>query len=166
MLGYLASLWGITGITLLLGSAIYRLSPIAWQTFDYPLLGYHWLALVLWVLFMAFAEGYRGFQKAWSPRVAARVHYLAGHVSLPRLLLAPLFCMGFFGTTRRRKRVTYCLTLGIIVLIWQVQYLATPWRGIVDSGVLVGLAWGLVSLWVFTWQAFCSDGFKHSPEVV
>jgi hypothetical protein len=52
VLGYIAALWGITGICLLLGSAIYRLSAIGLQTFSYQLDWYHWLALAVSIAFM------------------------------------------------------------------------------------------------------------------
>lgn len=164
MIGYIAALWGLVGICLLLGGAIYRLGGIALQTLDLSLSWYHWLALAFSIVFMGFAEGYRGFQKAFSPRVAARIHYLSRNVTPVRLLLAPAFCMGYFHIQRRRQIVTICLTLGIIALVQLVHMLAQPWRGIVDAGVVVGLAWGLVSLLIFTLQAFFSSGFKHSPE--
>jgi hypothetical protein len=96
--------------------------------------------------------------------VAARIHYLSQHVTPLRLLLAPLFCMGFFHVRRKRQIITICLTLGIIGLVQLVHLLAQPWRGIVDAGVVLGLVWGIVSLAVFTLQAFFSSDFRHSPE--
>lgn len=165
VLGYLAAVWGITGIGLLLGSAIYRLSSIGWQTFSYQLDWYHWLAMAVCVAFMGFAEGYRGFQQAWSPRVAARILYLSKNVSPLRLLFAPLFCMGFFSIVRKRMIVTYCLTLGIIGMVLLVHQLEQPWRGIIDLGVVTGLIWGVTSLILFTLQAFFGQRFNHSPEM-
>lgn len=134
---------------------------------DLPLLSlswYHWAALVASIGFMGFAEGYRGFQQGFSPRVAARIRYLSQNVTPVRLLLAPLFCMGFFHIQRRRQIVTICLTLGIIGLVQLVSLLDQPWRGIVDAGVVTGLIWGLISLALFTIQAFSSSAFSHSPE--
>ncbi|MDF2182613.1 hypothetical protein [Neptuniibacter sp. CAU 1671] len=165
MLGNVAALWGITGICLILGSAIYRLSGIALETFSVPLEWYHWAAIVGSMIFMGFAEGYRGFQQAWSPRVAARVLFLSGNVSPVRFFLAPLFCMGFFAIKRRRMIVTYCLTGGIICMVLLVHQLNQPWRGIIDLGVVTGLIWGLASLLVFVFQAFFGEGFSHSPEM-
>jgi hypothetical protein len=164
VLGSLAAIWGFSGIALLFGSAIYRLSQISWQMFSQPLSVYHWAALVFSLIFMGFSEGYRGFQCGFSPRVAARIHYLSQHVTPLRLLLAPLFCMGFFHVRRKRQIITICLTLGIIGLVQLVHLLAQPWRGIVDAGVVLGLVWGIVSLAVFTLQAFFSSDFRHSPE--
>ncbi len=165
MLGYIAALWGITGISLLLGSAIYRLSAIGLETFSYQLDWYHWIALAVSIAFMGFAEGYRGFQQAWSPRVAARLLYLSQNASLLRTILAPLFCMGFFSIVRKRMIVTYCLTLGIVGMVLLVHQLEQPWRGIVDLGVVTGLVWGLTSLFLFTIQAFFGPRFEHSPEM-
>ncbi|WP_372834025.1 hypothetical protein [Pontibacterium sp.] len=164
MLGSVAALWGFAGISLILGSAIYRLSQIAWQMFEQPFSWYHWAALAFSVAFMGFAEGYRGFQKAFSPRVAARIYYLSKHVTPMRALLAPLFCMGYFHVRRKRQIVTVCLTLGIIVLVQFVHMLEQPWRGIVDAGVVVGLTWGLLSIALFSFKAFFGNGFNHSPE--
>ncbi len=165
MLGRIAALWGIAGICLLLGGAIYRLSAIGLQTFEHSLSWYHWAALAVSVAFMGFAEGYRGFQQAWSPRVAARILYLSQNASPSRVLLAPLFCMGFFSIVRKRMIVTYCLTLGIIGMVLLVHQLDQPWRGIIDLGVVTGLVWGLTSLLLFTLKAFFSEGFEHSPEM-
>lgn len=164
MLGSLAAIWGFSGIVLLFGSAIYRLGQISWQMFSQPLSVYHWAALTFSLVFMGFSEGYRGFQCGFSPRVAARIHYLSRHVTPLRLLLAPLFCMGFFHIRRKRQIITICLTLGIIGLVQLVHQLAQPWRGIVDAGVVLGLVWGIVSLGFFTLQAFFSTDFHHSPE--
>jgi hypothetical protein len=114
---------------------------------------------------MAYAEGYRGFQKAFSPRVAARALYLKKNPCLLHVLLAPFFCMGFFHASRRRKITSFSVTSGIIVLILLVRLLPQPWRGIIDAGVVVGLAWGLISLIIFSYQAFTQKEFKYSPEV-
>ncbi len=164
MLGVIAALWGFTGICLLFSSAIYRLSAMALEMPLDSFAWYHWLALVLCLLFMGFAEGYRGFQQNFSPRVAARIRYLKQHVTLPRALLAPVFCMGFFHAQRRRQIVTFCLTGGIIGLVLLVRLLEQPWRGIIDAGVVLGLTWGIVSLAVFTLRAFVSKDFNYSPE--
>ncbi|MBA4501645.1 hypothetical protein [Marinobacterium marinum] len=164
MLGVFAAVWGFIGICLLFSSAIYRLSGVALEmpldTFGW----HHWLALCVCLVFMGFAEGYRGFQQNFSPRVAARIRYLRHNVTPLRALLAPVFCMGFFHAEKRRRIVTYCLTGGIVGLILLVRLLEQPWRGIVDAGVVLGLSWGLVSLALFTWQAFTRADFAYSPE--
>jgi hypothetical protein len=114
---------------------------------------------------MGFAEGYKGFQRGYSPRVAARLLYLRDNVTPLRLILAPLFCMGFFHIRRKRMIITYCLLLGIITLIQLVHMLQQPWRGIIDFGVVVGLSWGTTSILLFVLKAFFTDKFDHSPEM-
>lgn len=165
-LGALAATWGIIGVTAIIGSAVWRLSPLALEAWkEYPFNFWHWTLFVGFTLFMAFAEGYRGFQKQFSPRVAARALYLSKHPQPLRVLLAPLFCMGFFGATRKRKTVTWCLTTGIIILIILVRMLEQPWRGIIDFGVVLGLTWGILAMWIFSLQAFFGRDFDRDPEV-
>ncbi|HXY55812.1 MAG TPA: hypothetical protein VEM40_14195 [Nitrospirota bacterium] len=164
-MGMIGALWGLMGVILLLGSAVYRLTPLAVQAFTYEMLWYHWVFLALVLFFMAYAEGYRAFQKGFSPRVAARARYLRTHRNNLHLILAPLFCMGYFHAPKRRRVTSISVTLGIIALVILVRLLPQPWRGIVDAGVVVGLAWGLISLLIFAAQAFRAQEFPYAPEV-
>jgi len=147
----LLSLWGIGGVAALLGSAVWRLTPIAVE----PIAGGEldptlWLLLAAWVAFMAYSEGYRGFHTRFSPRTAARALWLGRNPKPVRAILAPLFCMGFFGATRRVMITAWSITTMVVCLVLLVHRLDQPWRGIVDAGVVVGLAWGLLSLlWFF-----------------
>ncbi|QBG49265.1 hypothetical protein EGM51_07160 [Verrucomicrobia bacterium S94] len=114
---------------------------------------------------MGYAEGYKGFHLKFSPRVAARALYLKNNPTPIRILFAPLFCMGFFYATKKRKIVAYSVTTMVIVLILSVRFLPQPWRGIVDAGVLFGLGWGLLSVWIFCFKAFFGKGeYTVSPE--
>jgi hypothetical protein len=164
-MGVVGALWGITGISLLLGSAIYRLTLVALAAFSLNFFWYHWATLVLVVVIMAHSEGYRGFQKGFSPRVAARAKHLVAQPNLVHTLLAPLFCMGYFHATRRRMITSISVTIGIILLIVGVRLLPQPWRGIIDAGVVVGLVWGLVSVLIFSVLAWTSDQFHYSPDL-
>ncbi len=163
--GMFGAAWGLLGVTYIIGSAVFRLAPYMVASFDYQWNLWHWVLFVGFTFFMAYGEGYKGFQKAFSPRVAARALYLSKHPTPLRVILAPLFCMGFFGATRKRKIVTWCLTTGIIILIIIVRQLSQPWRGIIDFGVVLGLAWGTIALWVFAWKAFFIGGHDRDPEV-
>ncbi len=165
MLGRIAVIWGFVGIAFIFGNAIVRLGAIGFDTFLFSLSWYHWVALSVSVVFMGFAEGYKGFQRGYSPRVAARLLFLRDNVTPARFILAPLFCMGFFDIKRKRMIVSYCLLLGILLLVQLVHMLDQPWRGIVDLGVVVGLTWGSTSIILFTLKAFFSDRFEHSPEM-
>ncbi len=163
--GLVGAVWGIGGVLLLLGSAVYRLTPLALAAFSSPMRWYHWLAWIACVVFMAHSEGYSAFQLRFSPRVAVRALYLKEHPKPVHVVLAPLFCMGYFHTTRRRQVISLAVTAGIVVLILAVHRLAQPWRGIVDAGVVVGLAWGIISLFWFSARAFARGGLECSPEV-
>src|SRR5688500_7986723 len=117
-----------------------------------------WVVLVVWSIWMAYSEGWRGFHLRFSPRVVARAWWLAEH-STPsratplRVVLAPLFCMSLFGASRRGLIVARVLVLAIVALVVVIRMLEQPWRGIVDAGVVLGLALGLVSLLVHAARA-------------
>lgn len=164
-IGLVGALWGASGLILLLGFAIVRLTPIALDALRFGLDWRHWVAVLVASVFMAYYEGYRGFQLAFSPRFAARCRYLRDHPTPTRIIFAPLFCMGWFGTTRRRQLATFILTIGIIVLIVLVQRTSQPWRGIIDASVVVGLTWGLIATLSYTFVALTAPAFDHSPEV-
>ena len=165
ILGNLGAVWGLAGVLALLLSACLRLWPKAVDALAYPFSWYHWTALAAIVIGMAYAEGYKGFQKAFSPRTAARARYLRQNPRIAQVMLAPFFCMGYFHATKRRKITSISLTLGIIVLIVMVSFVSQPWRGIIDAGVVVGLAWGIVSLLVFGSQAMGRKPYPYAPEV-
>jgi hypothetical protein len=166
MAGLIGVIWGFIGVVGFIGYSALRLSHLAMDAFAYTLLWHHWLALIGFVVFMAYSEGYRGFQQAFSPRTVARTIYLYHHPTALRVLLAPLFCMGYFHIIKRRQIIIVGLTVFIIVLIILVRLLSQPWRGIVDAGVVVGLTWGLVSLLLFAVkELMTSETFPHSPDV-
>jgi hypothetical protein len=102
---------------------------------------------------MAYAEGYKGFHLAFAPRVVARASYLAQYPRIHHLLLAPLFCMCFFHTTRKRQLISIGLSCMILCFVLIARQLPQPWRGIVDAGVVVGLALGIISILYFVVSA-------------
>jgi uncharacterized membrane-anchored protein YitT (DUF2179 family) len=164
-MGLFAALWGITGILLLIGYALARLLPPTVEAFTYDFFWYHWAVLALNTAVALYLKGYRGFQRGLSPRVAARAKYIFRDASLVRLLLAPLFCLGYFHINRKKQIVTILMTVGMVFFILLVRLLAQPWRGIVDAGIVLGLGWGFISLLIFSFQAFTSKAFKYAPLV-
>lgn len=140
------SYWGFFGVVGLLASAVYRLWPQASALSDVALSPLHWCVLAVFVPFMAYSEGYRGFHLNFAPRVVARAAWLRRHASPQLLLLAPLFCMGFIHASRKRKVISFTVTMAIVTLVISVRQLAQPWRGIIDAGVVLGLALGVASL--------------------
>ncbi len=165
LVGVLGAAWGLAGVTALLAYAVYRLMGMTIAGFALELDWRHWTLLIVNTLFMAHAEGYRGFQKGYSPRVVARARHLINEPTPLRVILAPLFVMGYFTTTRRRLVSTYVLTIMIIGFIILFQQLSQPWRGMLDFGVVVGLSWGIVSIVFFAIRAFGGGSFDHSPEL-
>lgn len=163
--GLLGAIWGFCGAFMLISYAVWRLAPLAVDTFNYPLSMLQWSALTANVVFMAYSEGYKGFQQAFAPRVAARSLYLSKNPSILRVLLAPLFVIGYFDATRHRMIISYLLTSMIIVLVVLTRMVDQPWRGIIDAGVVIGLIWGLVSMLYFMAQAFGEKDFSYSPEI-
>ena len=73
--------------------------------------------------------------------------------------------MGFFRATRAPFLFAWVGTALIILLIILLQVSPQPWRGIVDTGVVVGLSWGLISFLIFAWRAFSTGQYPLSPEV-
>lgn len=152
-------------MVLLLSTAVVRLAPYALELTASSLTLGHWLTLVLFTLFMAYTEGYRGFYLHFSPRVVRRAAYLGNNAPVHHLLLAPLLCMGFFHATRSRMIVAWALTAVIVVLVLIIRAIPQPWRGIVDTGVVVGLTMGIASILYFFWQALRDiDNVPVSPE--
>ncbi|MCP4806202.1 MAG: hypothetical protein GY913_05390 [Proteobacteria bacterium] len=158
---WLAWIWGVGGLSALLLNALWKLAPLSLEALQQDWSAVHWIFAVPWVLFMAYAEGYRGFQKGYSPRVVRRAVHLFDNPNPLHLALAPAFLMGLFHATRKRMIVAWCLVLGVTALVVIVGQLGQPWRGIVDLGVLVGLTWGLVAIWVFAVRALGGN----PPEV-
>ena len=164
MLGLLGAIWGVGGISLLFGSALFRLYPHVRELRELPMEWVHWALLAANLFLFGYVKGYKVLHLRFSPRVVARVLYLKNNSTLPRVLFAPFFCMGYFHATRKRKIVSYCFTVLIVGLIILVRRLEQPWRGIIDAGVVLALGWGLVSIWFFAGKAFFGRGADVSPE--
>ena len=87
--------WGVGGILLLLSFAIVRLGGVALELGGYPLTVWQWGLVLVWLVYMVWAEGYKGFHLAFAPRVVVRANYLANNPRPVHVLLAPLYCMGY-----------------------------------------------------------------------
>lgn len=139
-------IWGIGGIVLLLVFAIVRLGGVALAAGDHTLTFWHWALAFGWLLYMVWAEGYKGFHLAFAPRVVVRAEYLARHPRTWHVLLAPLYCMGYIHATTRRRLLSVALTSMILCFVFLVRMLPQPWRGLVDAGVVAGLMVGVASI--------------------
>ncbi len=151
---------------LLLLFAILRLAPMALALDAFPMQWGHWAALVFSVVYMAYAEGYKGFHLGFAPRLVLRARYLLSNPRPDLILFAPLFCMGYIHATRRRQFLSIGLTVMIIGFILVVRNLPQPWRGILDAGVVVGLALGVTSIVYFmVLLRFAPDRIQVAAEV-
>ena len=167
-LGTVGTLWGVAGAITLLSFALTRMTKPMLEAFsgDYKLGIWHYVVGGLWVVFMGYSEGYKGFQKGYSPRVASRALYLRDKCTWVRLLLAPLFCLGFINSTRRRRIVVFVLLTVITLIVILFKYIPQPWRGVLDLGVVVGLSWGIIATLVFLVKFWMADEVTYDPEVV
>jgi hypothetical protein len=144
----LLALWGIAWVSLLLGRALWRLTPLAIEPWSEDMMTSAQKGIyIAWLLANAYLEGYRGFQLRFSPRVVSRAIYLAKNPRPLWVILALPFCMSLFHSTRRQKTVSWVFIGAIVILVWSVRSLSQPWRGIIDGGVVLGLAWGLGVIW-------------------
>jgi hypothetical protein len=146
---YVTFLWGVLGVLALFARALARLVPMAWQPIaDGSMTALQITAYAAWVAFNAYAEGYRAFQRSFCPRVIGRAHHLASNPKPIEALLAPLYCLSLFHANRRGLSVAWLMLASISVLVWLLHITPQPWRGIVDGGVVVALAWGALALGV------------------
>ena len=158
----LAVAWGVCGFLSILASAIRRLAPIALQ----PVVRRD-LSALQWVFYgatmggFAYVEGYGAFQKKFSPLVVQRAMTLKQGGSPLQVALAPFYSMGLFHASRKRKIVSWSITLSVAVIVGVVKRLPYPWRSIVDAGVCTGLCWGGASIVAFYARAICG----RSPGV-
>ncbi len=73
--------------------------------------------------------------------------------------------MGLVHATRRRLVVSWTIVVGIVGIVIVVRMLEQPWRGIVDAGVVVGLAWGVLSIVYYTARAFAGRTMPVAPDL-
>lgn len=163
--GALGAGWGLLALAAILIQALSKLLPLVQTALSQPLTPGQGLFALSWVLFMAWSEGYRGFQRSFSPRFVARAHWLQQQGRGRDLWLAPLFCMGFYRASRRTRAIAWGLSVGIVLLVALIGRLPQPWRGLVDLGVVVGLSWGLISLLFEAWRVLLRQQPGMDPDV-
>jgi len=158
LLFYVVFVWGVGGVLALFGRALLRLAPMAWQPIeDGSLTAIQIGVYAAWVVFNAYGEGYRAFQKSFSPRVVARAHHLARSPQpLLHAVLAPAYCLSLFHANRRGLTLAWTMLVVIIGLIALLRITPQPWRGIIDGGVVVALAWGALVIVVLSVRTLVS----------
>eukprot|EP00315_Gephyrocapsa_oceanica_P054435 CAMPEP_0185508196 /NCGR_PEP_ID=MMETSP1366-20130426/43929_1 /TAXON_ID=38817 /ORGANISM="Gephyrocapsa oceanica, Strain RCC1303" /LENGTH=217 /DNA_ID=CAMNT_0028118529 /DNA_START=1 /DNA_END=654 /DNA_ORIENTATION=+ len=165
----LRTAWGVCGFLGILAQAIGRLAPIAMQ----PILQRD-ITMLQWGLyggtmaFFAYTEGYKAFQCKFSPLVVQRAMTLSTRSPPPPLLhsaLAPFYSMGLFHASKKRKMVSWSISLGVACIIGLVKRLPYPWRSVVDAGVCTGLLWGGTSIGVIYLRALAGKSPGVDPEL-
>jgi hypothetical protein len=161
----LGVLWAWIGFSILILSAISRLTPkvleVDWATLSW----YSWTFAGLFLVMMLHSEGYRGFHCQLNPRFIARSAVLWRQPSFLRVVFAPLFCIGYFGATRKRQITSFAVTTAIVLLIVSVSFCPQPWRGLIDLGVVAGLSLGLLSLYLRLLSTLSGKTAFADPEM-
>jgi hypothetical protein len=151
------------GVAALLIQAVLRLGVLAVEPILARTLSPAQVALyVVWVGISAYFEGYRAFHLRFCPRVVGRALHLARNPRVLHVVLAPLFCMGFFHANRRTLLLAWGTTAMVIGFIVTLRYVPQPWRGIVDGGVVVALSGGVVSLGVLLVRGLRGTRFEDA----
>ncbi len=162
----LIAAYGVLGVLSILSSAVIRLTPLAIEALQSGLTTVQWVVLVVWVAFMAHAEGYRGFHTRLSPRVVSRAAYLLhGKLTPWRVIFAPFFCTRLFGASKKGMWTSRILLSGIFCLIVIVKQLDQPWRGIIDAGVVLGLSMGMLSIIYYAVRAIGGTPSPADPDL-
>lgn len=162
-----SSLWASTGVIYILMKAVKRVLPIALDPFKggSSLSPFQLASYIGTCLFFAYAEGYKGFQKKFSPLVVSRSFTLEPKLSkLHHTILAPLYAMGLFHATKKRMIVSWSVSMGVAAIVAGVKRLPYPWRNIVDAGVVVGLSWGALSIMIGYMKALWNQGHVEGVD--
>ena len=161
----LLGMWGVLQVVSIIGNAIRRVLPIAMQPFeDGGMKSYEWVMYVTWSVYMLYMEGYKAFQCKFSPLVAERAFRLIDHASPLNILLAGPYSMGMMDATKKRKYISWGVTLGVFGIVKIVKMLPYPYRSIVDGGVVAGLSYGTASILWFAGKALLGHTIDIDPD--
>jgi len=145
-------LWSVCGVAAYLGYGVKKVVPVVLGG-CVGMSPRQWALLAATLLFFGYVEGYRGFQKGFAPRVVSRAWVVSqgsvdGRPAPPvwHKLVAPIFCIGYIHGSRKRVIASWTVTTAVFLVVVGVKRLANPYRAIIDAGVIVGLAWGVVSV--------------------
>jgi len=147
-----ASLWAAGGVVMILGKSIKRILPIALEPFDgisKPLSTFQLGSYIAMCMWFAYVEGFKGFQKKIFALGVARAQTLQPFEKgspIHHTLFGPFYAMGLFHATKKRKIVSWSVSIGVGLIVAAVKRFPYPWRNIVDAGVIVGLSWGSLSI--------------------
>lgn len=142
----LTAAWALLGVTLLFGSAVYRLGRRGVATLAEGLDAFHLVALLVLVAFFVYGEGIRAIQRRYAPYLLGRVRQVALEGAGWHRLLAPLYSMSLVGAAPANLARAWGGVTAVVAAILVLRVTPDPWRGIVDTAVSLALAWGLGSI--------------------
>lgn len=141
--------YGVFGVVAYLSYGVVKVVPIVLEGLASIEEPWQWGLLAATLLFFAYVEGYKGFQKGFSPRVVSRSWVVAEESAgapIWHKILAPFFAIGYFHGTKKRVITSWAVTSVVFAVVVGVKQLANPYRAIIDAGVIVGLMWGVISI--------------------
>jgi len=164
-----SSAYGTGGVMYILIKAIRRVLPIALQPFakgSIPLSQFQFGAYISVCLWFAYVEGYKGFQTKFAPLVVSRAFTLEpGYSKIHHFIFAPFYSMGLFHATKKRMTISWGVTMGVAFIVGAVKRLPYPWRNIIDAGVVAGLSWGCVSIFLQYLRAVVNGKVPTDPAL-
>lgn len=153
----LTAAWALLGVSLLFGSAIFRLGSRGVATVTSGLGGFHLAALAVLVVAFVYAEGVRAIQRRYAPHLLGRVARVAREQRWIYRVLAPLYAMSLVGAAPRILVRAWSGVTAIVGAILLLRVTPAPWRGIVDMAVALALAWGLGAILLQAWRRDTTD---------
>lgn len=144
--------WALGGVSILFGSAVFRLGSRGVATVRGGLDSFHLAALAVVVVAFVYGEGVRAIQRKYAPHLLGRVADVSRETRVVYRLLAPFYAMSLVGAPPRSLIRAWAGVAAIVSAILVLRVTPDPWRGIVDLGVALALAWGLVAILVQAWK--------------
>ena len=138
--------WAVGGVIAMFVEAAYRLAVKAAETVQAGLSPFEWVAFAAIAGSLAYFEGYRAFQVRFGPRIVARAFAFSGEFRPRWIPLAPFHALSLFGGTRAEIARGWLVVALVAGAVFAVRALPFPWRGLVDGGVSIALAWGIVAM--------------------
>merc|ERR1719343_49264 len=132
----------------MLGDSVFTLSEHVRDLASYQLTTLQLGGLVLNVLFFAYCAA--RYMTRWSAVLVLRADALEKESSCVHLWAAPLYIGGFYKATTSRLIKAYGLVAFIVAISITVANMPSPWREIVDAGVVLNLVGGSSALIVFS----------------
>lgn len=146
-----ASLWGVFGVAAAMGGGAVVLFPDWNEVVSNG--GYFAFGLLaFWLTTLAYFEGYRGFYRFFSPMVVRRSRELEHQNKPVYVVLAPLFCIGFLGSSLVRKMQQLMVVLVIATLVFALTLVSLPWRWMLEFVVALNLFEGMFSVMWFGYR--------------